>query len=91
MLGLSYHVQCKMESDWARAERSSLCTGGRKALEIAEPQSKGLHISMCAVSNTWAFLQLQGAVRTVLQGGPWVSFKSTAFSELNEGRTMLWL
>lgn len=46
---------------------------------------------MCAVCNTWAFLQLQGAVRTVLQGTPWVSFKSTAFSELSEGRTMLWL
>lgn len=81
-----------MESDWARGQRGAVCAqeAGR-SLEIAEPRSKGLHISMCAVCNTWAFLQLQGAVRTVLQGGPWVSFNSTAFSELNEGGTMLWL
>lgn len=80
LLGLSYYVQCKMESDWVRGQRGAACAqeAGR-SLETAEPRSKELCVYVCAVCNTGAFLQLQGAVRTVLQGSPWVSFKSTEF------------
>lgn len=80
LLGLSHYVQCKMESDWVRGQRGAACAqeAGR-SLETAEPRSKEMCVYVCALCNTGAFLQLQGAVRTVLQGSPWVSFKSTEF------------
>lgn len=88
------YFQCEMESDLVRGQKGAACAykAGR-SLEIVEPRSKELDIFVCAAHNTWAFLQLQGAVRTVLQCSLWVYFKAKAFFELNGGRTMLrlWL